>query len=163
MPSTFQQRLPFLRRWALCTGALLLGLTALASIRHAWAAPAESGPGTPILIRAGGHTIRAVLNDSRTAQDFIKSLPRNMPMTRWGEREFYGKVGTRLFDEEPRQKGFADGDISYWVPGGSFAIFYDSTKNQNIDDLIVIGQIQSDPAVFKSLGDAIDMRIELAR
>ncbi|GAB4058556.1 cyclophilin-like fold protein [Uliginosibacterium sediminicola] len=149
----------FLSHWTAFAGVLALSTTA--APRHAWAAQNESA-GTPILIQAAGHTIRATLNDSRTAQDFIKSLPRSLTMTRWGDREFYGKVGSRLFDAVPRQKGFADGDITYWVPGASFAIFYDSTKDQDIDDLIVIGKIQSDLSVFKDLDYVLTMRIELA-
>jgi len=166
MPSTLIQRIPFVRRVVFAAVIALLVVSSLTSIRHARGAPMDSmdsaHPRTSIVIRAGGKIITATLNDSRTAQDFIKTLPRSMKMTRWGDREFYGKVGTRLFDAGARQKGFADGDISYWATGGSFAIFYDSSKDQNISDLIVIGKISSDVGVFKSLEDQLDMQIELA-
>jgi len=75
------------------------------------------------MITAGNTVITANLNDSATAQDFIKSLPVTMKMTRWGEREYYGKVRERLSDESRKQNGFDNGDVAYWAPGGSFAIF----------------------------------------
>lgn len=167
MQNTLIQRMPFVRYVVFAAAIAVLVVGSLASITPTWGAPMDSTdsapPGTSIILRVGGKTITATLNDSRTAQDFIKTLPRSMKMTRWGDREFYGKVGTRLFDAGARQKGFTDGDISYWATGGSFAIFYDSSKDQNISDLIVIGKINSDVGVFKSLEDQLDMQIELAR
>jgi hypothetical protein len=114
----------------------------------------------PITLTAAATTISATLNDTPTARDFLRSLPRTMAMTRWGEREYYGKVGTPLSVEAPQQTGFRNGDIAYWVPGGSFAVFFDDTRDTNISDLIVIGRVGSDLSAFNALGATVDMRIE---
>lgn len=115
---------------------------------------------TSITLSTPGTTIAATLNDTPTARDFLRSLPRTMAMTRWGEREYYGKVGAPLAADGARQTGFRSGDIAYWVPGGSFAVFFDDTRDTNLSDLIVIGRVTSDLAAFATLGARVDMRIE---
>ncbi|MBS1154743.1 MAG: hypothetical protein H6R07_667 [Proteobacteria bacterium] len=126
---------------------------------HVHAAENPVGSTTPITIRAGKTVLNGTLNDSPTARDFLKSLPVTMKMTRWGEREYYGKVGKPLAAGKS-QNGFANGDIAYWVPGGSFAIFFDNRHNPDISDLIVIGKITSDLKAFDGMAESIDMQIE---
>lgn len=53
---------------------------------------------TAITIKAGNAAIAATLDDSPTAQDFVKSLPLTISMKRWGDREYYGKVRGPLSD-----------------------------------------------------------------
>jgi hypothetical protein len=118
---------------------------------------------TPITITAGKTVITATLNDSPTAQDFIKSLPVVMKMTRWGEREYFGKVRERLSDKGRKQNSFENGDVAYWVPGGSFAIFFNNKVNPDISDLIVIGKISSDLKVFDAMDPSVEMRIGIAK
>lgn len=118
---------------------------------------------TPITIQAGNTVITATLDDSSTAQDFIRSLPVTMSMKRWGDREYYGKVRERLSDQGRKQNGFANGDVAYWAPGGSFAIFFNDKVNPDISDLIVFGKISSDLALFDSMAESLDMRIDVAK
>lgn len=148
--------------------SLLLSLaTPIRAEPAAQAAPACPGKGEEeaahITMIIGDKIITACLNDSRTSQDFIASLPATMKMTRWGEREYYGKVGAALSVEGQRQSGFANGDVAYWAPGGSFAIFFNETANQNISDLIVMGKITSNLETFDTLGESVVMRIETTR
>lgn len=119
-------------------------------------------PFARIMMTAGTTVITAELRDNPTTRDFVASLPVTMPMTRWGEREYYGKVGKRLSDKGPQQNGFEDGDVAYYVPGGSFAVFFNNKVNPDISHLIVMGKITSDLSVFDSLGESVEMRIELA-
>ena len=120
-------------------------------------------PFSRITMTAGHAVITAELYDNPTTRDFVASLPVAMPMTRWGEREYYGKVKKRLSDKGPQQNGFEDGDVAYYVPGGSFAVFFNSKVNPDISHLIVMGKVTSDLSVFDSLGESVEMRIELAR
>jgi hypothetical protein len=118
--------------------------------------------GTRITIRAGSVRIAGWLDAGPTAQDFIALLPTTIAMTRWGDREYYGKVLlTPRANEGRRQEGFANGDIGYWVPGGSFALFFDENANPGISDLIVMGTITSDLALLAGLGETADMVIEV--
>lgn len=120
-------------------------------------------PFARIVMTTGTTIITAELYDNPTTRDFVDSLPVTMPMTRWGEREYYGKVGKRLSDNGRQQNGFADGDVAYYVPGGSFAVFFNSKVNPDISHLIVMGKITSDLSVFDSLDESVEMRIELTR
>ena len=118
---------------------------------------------TPVTIKAGNTLITATLDDSTTSRDFVKSLPLTISMKRWGDREYYGKLREPLSDQGRKQNGFANGDVAYWVPGGSFAIFFDDKVNPDISNLIVFGKISSDLKVFDTLGESLEMRIELAK
>lgn len=118
---------------------------------------------TRITMTAGTTVIAATLDDSATSRDFIKSLPVTMKMTRWGNREYYGKVAKRLSEDAQKRSRFANGDVAYWAPGGSFAVFFNDTGNTSISDLIVMGKITSDLKTFDGMEESVDMRIELAR
>lgn len=117
-------------------------------------------PFARITLTTGNTVITADLKDNPTTRDFVKSLPVTMTMTRWGEREYYGKTDERLSDNSPSQNGFADGDVAYYVPGSSFAVFFNSRINPDISNLIIMGKVTSDLAVFDDLGDSVTMRIE---
>ncbi len=71
-----------------------------------------------------------------------------MKMTRWGDREYYGKVAKPLSGNAPRRNAFKNGDVAFLVPGGSFAVFFDDTGNTGVSDLIVMGTVTSDPRAF---------------
>ena len=118
---------------------------------------------TPITMKAGDQVITAMLDDSPTAQDFIKSLPLTLSMKRWGNREYYGKVRQPLSAQGKRQSGFANGDVAYWVPGGSFAVFFNDKVNPDISDLIVFGKVTSDLRAFDALGESLEMRIDVVK
>ncbi|WP_309375061.1 cyclophilin-like fold protein [Rhodoferax sp.] len=118
---------------------------------------------TSITIHAGNAVFNAKLNDNNTAREFIAALPITLKMTRWGDREYYGKPGLKLSDQSPRRNGFDNGDVAWWPSGGSFAIFFNNKVNPDISDLIVIGKVSSDLTLFDALGEVVEMRIELAR
>lgn len=149
-------------------GSSLLALALFGAATLCQAAPSGEGVGaaparrTAIVLHAQGHELHGWLDDSVTARDFIKTLPRTLPMKRWGGREFYGKPGAQLRVAGPTQHGFTNGDIGYWVPGGSFAIFYDDRQSQDIDDLIVIGKVSAGLEWFRRFDDTIELSIELA-
>lgn len=118
---------------------------------------------TPITMTVGNTVITATLDDSATTRDFIKSLPVTMKMIRWGNREYYGKVAKRLSEDAQKRNRFANGDVAYWAPGGSFAVFFNDTGNTSISDLIVMGKVTSDLKAFDTLEESVDMRIEVAK
>lgn len=118
---------------------------------------------TQITMTVGNTVIAATLDDSATTRDFVKSLPVTMKMTRWGNREYYGKVANRLSEDAQKRNRFANGDVAYWAPGGSFAVFFNDTGNTSISDLIVMGKVTSDLKAFDALEDSVDMRIAVAK
>jgi len=140
-----------------------LGALMVATALTTGMSTATAATSTPITIRAGNTVFNATLNDNTTARDFIGALPITLKMTRWGDREYYGKPGLKLSDQSPKRNGFDNGDVAWWPSGGSFAIFFNNKVNPDISDLIVIGKISSDLKPFDTLGEVVEMRIELAR
>lgn len=118
---------------------------------------------TQITMTTGNTVIAATLDDSATTRDFIKSLPVTMKMTRWGNREYYGKVANRLSDNAPKRNRFCNGDVAYWVPGGSFAVFFNDSGNTALSDLIVMGKVTANLKAFDTLGESVEWRIEVAK
>lgn len=118
--------------------------------------------GTQIKITAGETVLTATLNNTKTSSDFIKSLPVTIKMTRWGNREYYGKVENALSEEGELQNGFENGDVAYWPSGKSFAIFFNKEANLNISNLIKMGTITSDLKLFNNLDESVEMKIEVS-
>lgn len=115
----------------------------------------------PITLTVGETVITAALNNSKTSQDFIKTLPRTMTMRRWGNREYYGKVQSDLSTEGTQRNGFENGDVAYYPPGGSFAIFFNEANPTTPSPLIIMGKISSDLKVFDKMGETVEMKIEI--
>lgn len=115
---------------------------------------------TNIVIKADGQIIKGVLNDSQTAKDFLETLPRTIQMRNWNDREFYGKLNEKLYIGEEYLPTYSNGDITYYPPGNSFAIFYDKENISEQSGLIKIGEITSDLLIFKNLPKSIEFTIE---
>lgn len=113
-----------------------------------------------IVINAGETRITADLFDNATARDFLSKLPMELSMTEYGDREYYGKPSETLSTDASTVDHFEKGDVTYWVPGGSFAVFYDTPDGNSLDDLIIMGRIRSDLTDFKGLGSSSLWRIE---
>ena len=139
-------------------------LAAVAVILAVWPSASSAQADEPfarIVMTVGNTAIHAELRDTPTTRDFMALLPLTLPMTRWGDREYYGKPGKTLSSEGPQQNSFENGDVAYYVPGRSFAVFFDNTVNPDISRLIVMGTITSGLEELAAMGNAIEMRIDL--
>lgn len=122
----------------------------------------ELMPATVITLTVGDTVLTAELEDSQTTRDFLATLPRTMSMNRYDDREYYGKVGTALSEVGTAISDYANGDVTYYVPGGSFAIFFGKADSSSQSGLIRMGRMTSDLTLFDSLPDEAEVRIELA-
>ncbi|WP_348635269.1 cyclophilin-like fold protein [Paenibacillus sp. PvP052] len=110
----------------------------------------------------GETIITATLDHSKTSQDFIESLPQTISMKRWENREYYGAIQESLSDEGELQSVFENGDVAYWPSGKSLALFFDKSVDPTLSSpVIIIGKITSDLGVFESLGEAVEMKVEV--
>jgi hypothetical protein len=117
---------------------------------------------TPINITVGTTVITASLDNSKTSQDFVESLPLTLSMNRWGDREYYGKKS--LPSQGELQSTFENGDLAYWPSGGSVALFFDNSEDPTLSSpVIVIGKITSYLSVFDRLEDNVEMKFELTK
>lgn len=116
---------------------------------------------TEISLTAGDTVITATLDNSETTQAFLATLPRTLTMNHYGGREYYGRIEA-LPENGEAIADFENGDVTYYPAGPSFAIFFAGADSSSQGGLIRMGKITSDLSVFGTLGDSVEMRIELA-
>jgi hypothetical protein len=117
-----------------------------------------------IRITAGTVSVRAELNDSRTAAAIAAALPIKQRGQTWGD-EIYFDIGLALAAESPRE--VVDlGDLGYWPPGQAFCIFFGPTPMSRGDEIRpasavnVVGRVLDDPRVFKRVPAGARVTIE---
>lgn len=143
---------------------IVFSFITMLTIAFGVALSAEGALETTVIITAGKTVITAVLDDSKSSKDFIKMLPLTIPMKRWGDREYYGKLSKALSEEGKQQDYFENGDVAYWPSGGSFALFFNDKVNSKMSSpLVILGKITSDLGVFENMGEATEMRVELRK
>lgn len=117
----------------------------LARSVFAVAAPPDSPTQTPVVLEFGDVTAIAMLEDSETTRAFLDLLPLTLPMTRFYDREYAASLrpaslpatGEMLSDYE-------NGDVTYYVSGNAFAVFFGKAETSSQDGLIRMGKITSD-------------------
>jgi uncharacterized protein len=119
-------------------------------------------PGT-ITIQAGGHTLQAELNDTRTATAILEALPIEVAGNTWGD-EIYFEIPV---DEELEdgQEVVEVGDLGFWPTGNAFCIFYGPTPMSRGDEVrpasavTVVGRIAGDATVLRGSSGGISVRL----
>lgn len=117
--------------------------------------------GTDIILDFDGTVVTAALNDSETTQAFLNTLPLTLDMSRYGDREYYAAI-PELPENGEAIPDFENGDITYYTAGQSLAIFFGNADSSSQGDLIRMGKITSDLGAFASIGDTVQVTIELA-
>jgi hypothetical protein len=118
----------------------------------------------PIRITAGGVTVDAELDDSRSAAAIAAALPIEARGETWGD-EIYFDIGLTLAAESP-QETVALGDLGYWPPGQAFCIFFGPTPMSRGDEIRpasavnVVGRVTGDPRAFKRVRGGARVTIE---
>ena len=115
-----------------------------------------------IKITAGTVSVRAELNDSRTAVAIAAALPIRERGQTWGD-EIYFDIGLALAGESPREV-VELGDLGYWPPGQAFCIFFGPTPMSRGDEIRpasavnVVGRVLDDPRVLSAYPPALALR-----
>ncbi|MCX8117430.1 MAG: cyclophilin-like fold protein [Desulfobacterota bacterium] len=121
--------------------------------------------GKKIRILAGGLTVEAVLNDSKTAQVIYDGLPIEATVNTWGE-EIYFPIPVKAGLEPGAREVLGLGEIGYWPPGQAFCIFFGRTPASRGDEIraasavTVIGRVLGDPKAFLKVRDGTPIRLE---
>lgn len=119
-------------------------------------------PLAKITLSAGAFVASAELDDHPTSRDFLKTLPLTLRMTRYDDREYYGVLGGPLAAGGPVQAGYTDGDLTFWTPGGSLAVFFAKGATETVGNLVVLGRITSNLEGFVRQAPSISLKITLA-
>jgi len=119
-----------------------------------------------IIIKAGSTEARAILNDSKTADAIWNALPITAKGNTWGDEIYFG-IPVAMGEENGKE--LVDlGDIAYWPPGHAFCIFFGPTPASRGSEIRpasavnVVGQIQGDARIFKSVGSGETVILEKA-
>ncbi len=117
---------------------------------------------TPIAISVNDIELTGYLNDSHESREFIKMLPKTVPMVGYGGREYYGTIPERIEAKREGQLSFENGDITYCPQNNSIAIFYAQTDRPNLTMKVMpIGKVISDLSIFDKLESSVNVRFEL--
>ena len=117
-----------------------------------------------IRISAGGVSVTAQLNDTKTADAIWDALTINGRASTWGD-EIYFSIPVNQGSDNA-QEVVALGDLGYWPPGSAFCIFFGRTPVSRGDEIRpasavnVFGHIEGDATVFKSVRDGQSVTVE---
>jgi uncharacterized protein len=119
-----------------------------------------------IRITAGGVSMPATLNASRTADAVWAALPITAAAQTWGDEIYFG-IGVKLGEDGGREV-VEMGDLGYWPPGQAFCIFFGPTPASRGDEIRpasavnVLGRIEGDATAFKRVRSGARVTIERA-
>jgi hypothetical protein len=111
--------------------------------------------------------LNAEFFDSRTAKAIEDTLPLEAVPEVWGD-EFYFEVPVELSLDETATIKVRVGDIGYWPPGNSLAIFFGPTPISSgpepvpASEVNIVGRITGDVEVLKLVKGARKIRVEKA-
>jgi len=117
-----------------------------------------------IRIKAGGVSVTAELNETRTAQAIWEALPIKGQANRWGD-EIYFSIPLKL-EEENAQELVGMGDLGYWPPGAALCLFFGPTPMSKGEEIRpasavnVFGRITGDATVLKQVTSGAEVSIE---
>ena len=114
-----------------------------------------------IRLTAGETVLSATLDDNATARDFASLLPLTLQMNDLFKREKVGRLPRSLTAGGKPQSSYEIGNIAYWSPGPTVAVFYDH-DGQSIPapGIVILGEINSGADAFKKYDDTVDVTIE---
>ena len=119
--------------------------------------------GRKIRITVGTIEAAAELNDTRTAQAILETLPIKGRVNLWGD-EIYFSIPLSL-DLELGQELVSMGDLGYWPQGNAFCIFFGPTLISQGDEIrpaspvTVFGKVISDATIFKKAAAGMEITI----
>lgn len=118
----------------------------------------------PININIGDRKFSGYLNNSSTAQEFIKMFPQKISMVGFGGREYYGNINKEIKTEEQGRLNFENGDITYCPTNNTIAIFYAQTDRPNLTmEVIPIGKVTENLSLFDEMKRHIEVTFELVK
>jgi flavodoxin len=117
---------------------------------------------SPITITIEDIVLDGVIYDSPLALEITAMFPLTVSMVSFGGREYYGNISQRPANTGKTQRNFINGDITYCAQNNTLAIFYAQTDRPNLGmDIITIGKVISDLAIFDTLGSRVDITFAL--
>ena len=142
-------------------------VTVTFALEGAASAPAASGQRLEITLSGaeGEHTISADLLDTPAAAEFAAHLPRTLSMTDYADREKHAHMDFSIDDSllENITVDYAIGDIIYYPPGPTFAMYYDHDGRTISAGMEVLARMDSEGIdALGSYAGAVEVTVSLA-
>ena len=121
--------------------------------------------GQGIVIKAGGNSFEAELNDSVTGRAIYDALPIRAKGQRWGG-EIYFNIPVSCELEEDSREVLEEGELGYWPPGTAFCIFFGPTPASGGDEIRaasavnIVGRMKGDLSGLWDVPDGAEVSIE---
>jgi uncharacterized protein len=118
-----------------------------------------------IIIKVKGIVLKAELFNTATAKAIADLLPIEMMSEEWGD-EFYFEIPVEMSLDETATIKVRSGDIGYWPPGNSIAIFFGPTPISRGEDPVpasdvnLVGRILGDAGILRQAKGSGTIRIE---
>lgn len=118
-----------------------------------------------IVIKAGGKSFDAELNDSATGRAVYDALPIQANGQRWGGEIYFG-IGVSCELEEGSRDIMEEGELAYWPPGQAFCIFFGATPASNGNEIRaasavnIVGKVKGDLSGLWEVPDGAEVLIE---
>lgn len=113
----------------------------------------------------GTDVVYAELTDTTATAEFLEQLPLTLDMTDYAEREKHAHLDFTIDDSdlENIQYPYEIGDIIYYPPGPTFAMYYDHDGREISAGMEVIARLDEEGiAILGSYEDAVKVTVELS-
>lgn len=121
---------------------------------------------TALDITVGTKKLAGVLEATPLAEEIRAMMPLTVTMVNYGNREYYGGIETRPQNISGGSLYFENGDITYCPRNNTLAIFYAKARKDRPPltmEVIKIGRVTSDLAVFDTLGSSEAISFAVSR
>jgi hypothetical protein len=121
---------------------------------------------TPIQIEIGNLTLEAELDSTPTARAIAKALPIESDFQTWGD-EYHFEIPLELPLDDTATLEVQVGDLGYWPPERTIAIYYgptpaspsDSDRPVPASEVNLIGRLVDDPTILRVVAGIGHLRI----
>ncbi|GAI53888.1 unnamed protein product [marine sediment metagenome] len=117
-----------------------------------------------IQIKVNGIELKAILNNSRTAQAIWEALPIVAHINTWGD-EVYFTIPVKL-ELEKGQELVEIGDLGYWPTGSAFCIFFGPTPMSRGEEIrpasavTVFGKVVGDATILRKASSGAQVIVD---
>ncbi len=118
-----------------------------------------------IVIKVGGNSFEAELNESVTGKAIYGALPIRAKAQRWGG-EIYFSIPVSCELEEDSREVLEEGELGYWPPGQAFCIFFGPTPASGGNEIRaasavnIVGRMKGDLSGLWDVPDGAEVCIE---
>lgn len=110
-------------------------------------------------LHIGQETVPIALNDSPVSRELCRYLPLSGKMMRYDRREFYLTLPFAPNIDGLETTDFHNGDVAFYPPYGTLAVFYDREGDSHCPGLIPVGRVTENLSIFSGLDGEVTVTL----